>query len=110
MQKRPSISTIERGQRPLSTSLKASFEVSARRAFCASSVVATRVLAASEWVTLGRGCASAASLAGALHAVSPTTLAQPAATSTEIARSLDVTMPSEAACVPLQILADKYPG
>jgi len=104
------MSAMERGQRPLCTSPKASFGVSAMRAFCESSLLDEAVLPASELVTFGCVRTSEASLAGALHAVSVTTLAQPAATRARISFSLDVTMPSEAACVPLQVLGDKYPG
>src|SRR5438128_1635518 len=112
MQKRPSISTIDRGQRPVVTSLNASFGVSAMRVLCESSPLGEAVLPVSELVTLGEPCASALSLRGppALHAASAATLAQPAATSMTVSRNVDVTVPSEAACMPLQVLGDKYSG
>ena len=79
------------------------------RAFCASSRIGDAALAVSELVTFGV-LASEASLAGALHAASATTLAQPAAARARSSCNLDVTVPSEAALVPLQVLGDKYPG
>jgi hypothetical protein len=71
------------------------------------------VLPVRELGTCGVCRASALSLLGARHAVSALSATRPAHAEAYVirrpilARNLDVTRPSEAACVPLQVLRDK---